>query len=51
MFETKLVEKIKTHFTFNQLFFENHAVYEIMCKNTVEPDRPQMAVWHMRISR
>jgi hypothetical protein len=24
--------------------------YEIMCKNIVEPDRPQMTVWRMRIA-
>jgi hypothetical protein len=41
-----VVEKIKT------LFFplENRAVYEIMWKNTVEPDRPQTAVWRMRFA-
>jgi hypothetical protein len=32
------------------LFFENRAVYEIMWKNTVEPDRPQMIKWRMRIA-
>jgi hypothetical protein len=26
-------------------------VYEIMWKNIVEPDRPQMAIWRMRIAR
>jgi hypothetical protein len=31
--------------------FENHAVYEIMRKNTVEPERPQMTVWRMPIGR
>ena len=31
-------------------FFENHAVYEIMCKNGVEQDRPQMTIWRMRIA-
>ena len=39
-----------THFTFNNiLFFENRAVYEIMWKNTVYPDMPQMTIWRMRI--
>jgi hypothetical protein len=28
-------------FMFSKLFFENHAIYEIMWKNTVELDRPQ----------
>jgi hypothetical protein len=27
-------------------FFENRAVYEIMWKTTVQPDRPQMAIYH-----
>ena len=36
MFQIKIVEKIKTHFTFN-FFFENSAVYEIMWKNMVQP--------------
>jgi len=29
---------------------ENHAVREIMWKNLVEPDRPQMAIWRMRVA-
>jgi hypothetical protein len=31
-------------------FFENRAVYEIMWKNTIEPDTPQMTTWRTRIS-
>ena len=52
MFCSKFVDKPKTtHFLFNTFnFFKNRAVYEIMCKNTVPPDRPQMAVWRMRIA-
>jgi hypothetical protein len=34
----------------NIFFFENRAVYEIMWKNIVEPGRPQMTVWRMRIA-
>jgi len=26
---------------------ENRAVYEIMWKDTVHPDRPQMTIWRM----
>jgi hypothetical protein len=44
MFQTKVVEKIKTHFLFSNFFPENLAVYEITWKNIVEPDRPQMTV-------
>jgi hypothetical protein len=42
----KVVEKIKTHipFTITFFFFENPAFYEIMCKNPVEPDRPQRTI-------
>jgi len=44
MFQTKLVEKIKTHFKYSLIsVFENHAVYQTMWKNVVELDRPQMA--------
>ena len=35
---------------FNRIFFESPAVYEIMWKNTVEPNRPPMTVWHMHIA-
>ena len=31
-------------------FPENCAVYEIMWKNIVELDRPQMTIWHMGIA-
>ena len=32
MFQTKVVEAVKTHFMFNNFFPENRAVYEIMWK-------------------
>ena len=44
-------ENQNTHFVFSNFFFENRAVYEIMWESTVEPDRPQTTIWHMRISR
>jgi hypothetical protein len=44
MFQTKVVEKIKTRFMFNNFLPENRAVYEIMWNNTVQPDRPQMTI-------
>jgi len=31
-------------------FFENRVIYEIMWENTVEPDKPQMTTWRMRIA-
>ena len=33
----------------NGLFFENLTVYKIMCKNIVQSDGPQMAIWRTRI--
>ena len=36
---------------FHNFFAENRAVYEIMWKNVVESERPQMTIWRMRISR
>jgi len=50
MFQTKVVEKIKTHILNSILVFENRAVYEIMWKTFIEPDRLQIIVWHVRIS-
>jgi hypothetical protein len=45
MFQTKVVEKIKTHILFATIFFFSgiRAVYEIMWKNMVQPDKPLMA--------
>jgi hypothetical protein len=42
IFQSKFVEKIKTHFMFHNAFHENRAVDEIMWKDMVVPDRPQM---------
>jgi hypothetical protein len=45
MIQTKFVEKIKTHNLCSITFFsENRAVEEIMWKNMVQPDRPQMPI-------
>jgi hypothetical protein len=43
MFQIKVVEEIKTHILCPIIFSENCAVYEIMSKNIVEPERPQNA--------
>jgi hypothetical protein len=45
MFQTKVVEKFKTH-----IFSENRAVYETMLKSIVEPVTSQMTLWRMRIA-
>jgi hypothetical protein len=42
-------ENHNTHFMFNNLFSENRTVYK-MWKNTVEPGKPQMTIWCMRIA-
>jgi len=50
MFQTKVVQKIKTHILCSVTFPGNRAVYEIMWKNIVERGRPQMTVWRVRIA-
>jgi hypothetical protein len=44
MFETEVSEKIKLHVLCSITFSENLAAYEIMWKNMIEPDRPQMTI-------
>ena len=39
-----------THFVFNDFFPESRSVYEIMRKSVVEPGRPQIIIWRMRIA-
>jgi len=47
----KSVEKNRTTpFMFNKFFLEYRAVYEIMWKNNVEQERPQMTKWRTRIA-
>jgi len=51
MFQTKVVEKIKTHILCAVIFFsENCAVYEITWENMVKRGRPHMTIWRMRIA-
>ena len=57
MFQRKFVEKIKTHVLCSITFppptptpREIRAVYEIVWKNMVEADRPQMTIWRVRIA-
>ena len=43
MFQTDVVEKIKTRILYSVIFFpENLTVYEVMWINTVDPGRPQV---------
>ena len=51
IFRTKVVEKIKIYILSSIIFFfENHTVYEIMWKNTVEPGRQHVKIFRMRIA-
>ena len=45
-----ILEKIKTEILYSIIFFENRVFFEKMWKNIVEPGRPQMAKWYMRIA-
>ena len=48
MVQTEFLEKNpNTHFIFKNFNFENRVVYEIMCKNVIEPYRTQMIAWRM----
>ena len=49
MFWVKLLEKIKIRSMSNN-FFRDCAVYEIIWKIIVEPGRPRMTIWRMRIA-
>jgi hypothetical protein len=50
MFQTKATEKIKTRGLHSVTVCENRTVYGIMWEIMIEPDRPQMAIWRMRIA-
>ena len=50
MFQTKVVEKIKTHFLFSNLLSKIVPFYDKMLRNIVELGRPQMKIWCMRIA-
>jgi hypothetical protein len=48
MFEIKVVEKIRIHILYSVtflFFFEKRAIYEIISKNVVEPERLHMTIW------
>jgi hypothetical protein len=50
MFQTKAVDKIKTDILRSITFIKNRTICEVMWKNTVEPGRPQMTIWGMRVA-
>jgi len=44
MFQTRVVEKIKMDILCPITVFENRIVYDVMQKDMVDPDRPQMTI-------
>jgi hypothetical protein len=51
MFQTKFVEKIKTHILCSVIFFfENPAVCEVVWENIVERGRPQVTKWRKHMA-
>jgi hypothetical protein len=53
MFSAENSRENQNNFFVQQLFFfllNSCQIYEIMWKNIVQPDRPQMAIWRMRIA-
>ena len=48
MFQTKFLEKIKTHILYSITLLFNCVLHE-MCENIVKPDRPQMTIWRLNI--
>jgi hypothetical protein len=47
MFQTGFVERVRPYILYSMFFFVNHAFYEIMWKDIVQSDRPQMTLWRM----
>jgi len=50
MFQKKVIQEIKTHILCSRTSFHIRAVYEIMWKHKVEPDRSPMTIWRTRIT-
>jgi hypothetical protein len=44
MFWKKVLQKIRTHILCPITFFQNCAVYGIMWKNVIQPERPQISI-------
>jgi hypothetical protein len=50
-FRQKLLRKSKhTYYVWKRFLLKNHTIHEIMWKNIVEPDRPQITTWLMHIA-
>ena len=50
MYQTKVVQKIRTYNLCSVNFLEYRAVYEMRLKSIVEPERPQMTIWRIRVA-
>ena len=53
MSQKKVIEKVTAHISCSKtvfFFFENLALYEIMWRYIVVPDRPHITIWHIRIT-
>jgi len=50
MFQTKVVEKIKTHIVSSVTVLKNPAIYVIMRKKSLQLGRPQTTIWCMHIA-
>jgi hypothetical protein len=44
MFQTNCIQKVETRILYAVTFSDNRTVYEIMWKNMVETDKPQMTI-------
>ena len=42
--DTSRRKNLNTFFTFSNFSFRKSCIYDIMCKNTVQPDRTQMTI-------
>jgi len=51
MFHTNAIQKIKTHFMFNNFPSENRNVYDIMWQNIVDLGSAQLTIWRTHIAR
>jgi len=49
--EKNCAEETKTRILYSITFISEHrALYDIMWKNMVQPDRPQTTIWRMRFA-
>ena len=50
MFQIEVADKIKTHIFCLITFSEDRTFCEMMSKNMVEPETPEMTTWCMRFA-